>query len=163
LPTESQWERAARGDKGHDFPWGEGRPIFQAPRLPGQLDKVGYFPGDRSAFGVYDMAGNAREWCLDLYQADIYQKEITLGAGTVHNPIGPKSAPGIKQQVVRGGNSDWAIWHRSAIPQNETAPDIGFRCVLNILPPAKGKTDKPDKTNPKKTDDKKKPQPGAKF
>jgi sulfatase modifying factor 1 len=161
LPTETQWERAARGDKGFNYPWGEGRPIFQLPRVPGQLDPVGIFPGDRSPFGVYDMAGNAREWCLDLYQADIYQKDITLGAGTVRNPIGPKSAPGIKQQVVRGGHDDWAIWHRSGMAQNETAPDIGFRCVLNIVPAAKSKSDKTDKGTLKKADDKKKP--AAKF
>lgn len=155
LPTESQWERAARGDRGHDFPWGEGRPIFHLPRVPGQLDPVGTYPADCGPFGVYDMSGSAREWCLDLFQADIYQKEIALGAGTVRNPVGPKSAPGIKQQVVRGGGNDWAVWHRMGIAQNETAPDIGFRCVLNLATSSKPKSDKPERPGTKKAEEKK--------
>jgi len=149
LPTETQWERAARGDRGLNFPWGDGRPVFHLPRTTDQLDPVGTFPGDRTPLGVYDMAGNAREWCLDLFQADVYKKELALGGGTVRDPVGPKSASGTKQQVVRGGNSDWAVWHRSAMPQNETEPDIGFRCVLNIASldqPESGKKPK-DKKN----------------
>lgn len=162
LPTESQWERAARGDQGHNYPWGDGRPIFQLPRSFGQITQVATFPGDRSPFGVYDMAGNAREWCLDVYQADIYQKEITAGAGTVRNPVGPKTAPGIKQQVIRGSQNDWAVWHRTPIPQNETAPDISFRCVVNLAAPGGEKSDKPNKTGTKKPDAKKKAA-GPKF
>ena len=162
LPTETQWERAARGDKGHEFPWGDGRPIFQLPRVPGQLNAAGIFPGDRSPFGVYDMAGNAREWCLDFYQEDVYQKDLTVGGGTVKNPTGPRAAPGIKQQVVRGSGNDWAVWHRSALQPSETAPDVGFRCVLNIASStSKSKSEKPDKSTLKKSDDKK--GPTAKF
>lgn len=157
LPTETQWERAARGDRGFEFPWGEGRPVFHQPRTFGQLDPVGTFPGDQGPFGVFDMSGNAREWCLDLYQADIYQKDMAAGAGTVRDPVGPRSPPGIKQQVVRGSSTDWAVWHRSAMPPADTAPDIGFRCVLNF-PPDKSKTDKSDKPE-KKSDEKKKNAP----
>lgn len=132
LPTEAQWERAARGDHGFEYPWGNGRPIFHQPRQPGQLDPVATYSGDRSPFGVYDMAGNAREWCLDIYSADGFQKQAASGGSPVRNPTGPKTFQGTKLQVVKGGKSDWGVWQRAGIPQTEIGRDIGFRCVLNI-------------------------------
>ena len=142
LPTEAQWERAARGDQGFNYPWGNGRPIWQRPRQPGQLGPVATFAGDLSPYGLYDMAGNAREWCLDLYTADIYRKDIAAGGNTVRNPSGPKTFQGAKLQVVRGSKSDWAVWQRAGQSQSEVASDLGFRCVLNIAPAGKD-ADKP--------------------
>lgn len=132
LPTEAQWERAARGDHGYEYPWGNGRPIFHQARQPGQLDPAKTFPGDCSPYGVYDTAGNAREWCLDIYSPDGFQKQAGSGGSPVRNPTGPKTFQGTKLQVVKGGKSDWAVWQRAGVPTNETARDIGFRCVLNI-------------------------------
>jgi sulfatase modifying factor 1 len=132
LPTEAQWERAARGAQGFDYPWGNGRPIWHHNRQPGQLDPVGTNPGDRSPFGVMDVAGNVREWCLDLYAPDAFQKQAAQSGTPIRNPTGPKTYQGAKLQVVKGGKTDWAIWHRAGVPQTEVAPDIGFRCVLNL-------------------------------
>src|SRR5262249_10333061 len=67
LPSEAEWEKAARGVHGFDFPWGNGVPVWHRPRTVGQIDEVGSFQGDVSPFGVYDLAGSAREWCNDLY------------------------------------------------------------------------------------------------
>lgn len=152
LPTEAQWERAARGSQGFDYPWGNGRPIWQRSRRPGQLDPVGTFVGDFSPYGIYDMAGNAREWCLDLYAPDIYQKDVAMGASTVRNPAGPKTIQGPKQQVVRGSKTDWAVWQRAGQLQAEAAPDLGFRCVVNVT----GDPKEPEKSTPKGNDKKKK-------
>ena len=142
LPTEAQWERAARGGQGHEFPWGNGRPIWHQARHPGQLDSVALHPGDRSPFGVFDMAGNAREWCLDIYHPDTFQKDVAAGGEPVRNPAGPKAAQTVKLQVVKGGKTDWAVWHRAGQPQNEAGAEIGFRCVLNVSD-ATADTEKP--------------------
>lgn len=150
LPTEAQWERAARGDRGFEFPWGNGRPIFHLPRQPGQLDPVATFVGDRSPFGVYDMAGNAREWCLDIYSPDALQKQAASGGSPVRNPMGPKTFQGTKLQVVKGGKSDWAVWQRAGVPQAEIGRDIGFRCVLNVA----GESSETEKSTAGKSTDK---------
>lgn len=147
LPTEAQWERAARGAQGYDYPWGNGRPIWHQARLPGQLDPVGTHPGDRSPFGVLDMAGNVREWCLDLYSPDEFQRQVAQGGSPVRNPAGPKTFQGTKLQVVKGGKTDWTVWQRAGVAQSEIAPDIGFRCVLNIAE-ASEETEKSAKPKP---------------
>lgn len=142
LPTEAQWERAARGDSGSNYPWGNGRPIFQLARSPGQIDPVGIFPGDRSPYGVYDMSGNAREWCLDIFLPDQYQREAGSSTGPIRSPSGPKTFQGTKLQVVRGNANSWAVWHRSGVPQTETQPDLGFRCVLSLTSSSNSKDGK---------------------
>ncbi|MCA9015740.1 MAG: SUMF1/EgtB/PvdO family nonheme iron enzyme, partial [Planctomycetaceae bacterium] len=78
LPRETQWEKAARGEMGFQYPWGNGRPLWQKTRQPGQIDSIGTYPGDQSPYGALDMAGNAREWCDDWYSENAYQAALAL-------------------------------------------------------------------------------------
>lgn len=133
LPRETQWEKAARGEQGFPYPWGSGRPLWQVTRQPGQIDPVASFPGDRSPYGAYDMAGNAREWCDDWYSKNAYQAALALAdAGVVRDWQGPRRAVEPSMRVVRGGQKSWEVWKRTGENMRTPPTDVGFRGVLNL-------------------------------
>ena len=125
LPSEAEWERAARGGLEHArYPWGDEPPVRWFGDRRGPLPappRVGGAPAN--GFGLTDLVGVVHEWCLDWYAADAYRPEPARA------PIGPLEG---SRRVSRGGawrhQEPWSpVAHRSSLPPLLRYSDYGFR------------------------------------
>jgi formylglycine-generating enzyme required for sulfatase activity len=136
LPTEAQWELAARTTESRRFPWGDEPAQWSRPRPFDKIERVMSFPEDASPYGVFDLAGNALEWTKDWYDSKYFRN---IADRTTDDPTGPSTRPRTAQLVVKGGSKTFSVSHRQAVMPDKRLSHLGFRCVLAVeraAPPA---------------------------